>query len=294
LDFALLVRPSADRVWIAGAYQYGDHWRGGNIDVWTPAVAIRSIESLPPGTYQGRLAGVAADHEKSRIESRLPGVLVLFADGQRRAYFLGAHAWEYVTLQEPRESGGPPNDELQRTSDGNAAGSPLNSVLDGPTGGATMTRLAGVALFVAVSGLEGAPRVMEGPQRETIVAAIEERIRESAERDLDPERALAHFASVPEFHIYNDGRLLTYDQVAAAVRGGFPKVRSMETPFSNLRVSVLGPEYVLVTATLRRTVVDNTGTVTRTQGAATWVWRKIDGHWLIVYGQLDHRPDTGA
>jgi hypothetical protein len=26
---------------------------------------------------------------------------------------------------------GPPNDELQRTSDGNAAGSPLNSVFDG-------------------------------------------------------------------------------------------------------------------------------------------------------------------
>jgi hypothetical protein len=159
-----------------------------------------------------------------------------------------------------------------------------------------MTRLAGVALLVAVSGLEGGPRVMEGPQGEMIVAAIQERIRsfESAEHDLDPERALAHFASVPEFHIYNDGRLLTYDQVAAAVRGGFPKVRSMETPFSNLRVSVLSPEYVLVTATLRRTVVDSTGTVTRTQGAATWLWREIDGQWLIVYGQLDHRPDTGA
>jgi hypothetical protein len=27
----------------------------------------------------------------------------------------------------------PPNDELQRTSDGNAAGSPLNSVFGGPS-----------------------------------------------------------------------------------------------------------------------------------------------------------------
>jgi hypothetical protein len=29
----------------------------------------------------------------------------------------------------------PHNDELQRTSDGNAAGSPLNSVFDGPEAG---------------------------------------------------------------------------------------------------------------------------------------------------------------
>jgi len=137
---------------------------------------------------------------------------------------------------------------------------------------------------------------MEENTRVSIVEAIETRMRsfEAAERDLDPERALAHFASVPEFHVYNDGRLVTYDQVAAAVRGGFPKVRAMETPFSNLRVSVLSPEYALVSATLRRTVTDSAGKVTRSQGAATWLWRKIDGQWLIVYGHLDHRPDTGT
>lgn len=137
---------------------------------------------------------------------------------------------------------------------------------------------------------------MENAQREAIVTAIEARIRsfEAAEHDLDPERALAHFASVPEFHVYNDGRLVTYEQLAAAVRGRFPKMRAMETPFTNLRVSVLSPEYALVSATLRRTVTDDAGTVTRSQGAATWLWRRIDGQWLIVYGQLDHRPDIGA
>lgn len=137
---------------------------------------------------------------------------------------------------------------------------------------------------------------MEDRQREAIVALIEARMRsfEAAERDLDAERVLAHFASGPEFHVYNDGCLVTYDQVVAAVRGGFPKLRAMETPFANVRVCVLGPEYALVSATLRRTVTDGAGTVTRSQGAATWLWRRIDGQWLIVYGQLDHRPDTSA
>ena len=153
----------------------------------------------------------------------------------------------------------------------------------------------GAASLALVVGLQGGPGVMENTQRQAIVTAVEARMRsfEAAESALDPERALAHFASVPEFHVYNDGRLVTYDQVAAGVRGGFPKVRSMETPFSNLRVSVLSPEYALVSATLRRTVTDSAGTVTRSQGAATWLWRIIDGQWLIVYGQLDHRPDEG-
>jgi uncharacterized protein (TIGR02246 family) len=137
---------------------------------------------------------------------------------------------------------------------------------------------------------------MEENTHASLVEALEARMRsfEAAERDLDPERALAHFAPVPEFHVYNDGRLVTYDQVADAVRGGFPRVRAMETPFSNRRVAVLSPEYALVSATLRRTVTDGAGTVMRSQGAATWLWRKIDGQWLIVYGHLDHRPDTGT
>jgi ketosteroid isomerase-like protein len=130
-------------------------------------------------------------------------------------------------------------------------------------------------------------------QRESTVAAVEARMRsfEAAERDLDAERALAHFAPVPEFHVYNDGRLVTYDQVVAGVRGGFPRVRAMETPFTNVRALVLNPEHVLVSASLRRTVTDSAGIVTRSHGAATWLWRRIDAQWFIVYGQLDHRPD---
>ena len=160
-----------------------------------------------------------------------------------------------------------------------------------------MTRdVLGAPVLAVVAGMVGGDQAMESTQRQSIVSAVEARMHsfEAAERDLDAERALAHFASVPEFHVYNDGRLLTYEQVAAGVLGGFPKLRAMETPFSNLRVSVLSPEYALVSASLRRTAADTSGTVTRSQGAATWLFRKIDGEWLIVYGQLDHRPEAGA
>lgn len=100
-DYALLVRMGSDRSWIAVAYGYGDHWRGGNVDVWTPAVKVKSIEVLPPGTYEGTLRGRAAGHEKRELGSPVPGLLVVLGNGERRAYFLGAHAWDYVTLGEP-------------------------------------------------------------------------------------------------------------------------------------------------------------------------------------------------
>jgi hypothetical protein len=38
---------------------------------------------------------------------------------------------------------------------------------------------------------------------------------ETAERSLDPERLIAHFASVPGFHVYNDGQRISYAAMAA-------------------------------------------------------------------------------
>jgi hypothetical protein len=47
------------------------------------------------------------------------------------------------TLESIRRRGALPNNELQRTSDGNAAGSPLNSVLGGPKHYRMFTALPG-------------------------------------------------------------------------------------------------------------------------------------------------------
>jgi hypothetical protein len=59
---------------------------------------------------------------------------------------------------------------------------------------------------------------MENTQREAIVTVVEGRVRsfEAAERARDPERLIAHFASVPEFHFYHDGRRATYALMAGA------------------------------------------------------------------------------
>jgi ketosteroid isomerase-like protein len=99
---------------------------------------------------------------------------------------------------------------------------------------------------------------------------------------------------VPEFHFYHDGRRATYDVMAAGVRKALPAVRSLEVAYGDVEVSVLGPECALVSATFRRElVIEGTGATVRHEGGVSWVWRKIDGQWLIVHGHISH-PLEGA
>ena len=137
---------------------------------------------------------------------------------------------------------------------------------------------------------------MESAQREAIVAAVSARVRsfEAAERARDPERLLAHYASAPGFRFYHDGRRAAYDVVAAGVRKALPGVRSLEVAYGDVEVSVLSPDCALVSATFRREmVIDATGATVRHEGGVSWVWRNVDGQWLIVHGHIS-QPLEGA
>ena len=135
---------------------------------------------------------------------------------------------------------------------------------------------------------------MDDAQRSAIVAEVEGRIRsfESAQRARDAEGLLAHFASSAGFHLYNDGHRVGYEAMAAGVRLAFPSLRSIEGGFEGLGVLVLAPDAALATAAFREAVTDASGETHRLRGAASWLWRRIDGEWRIVYGHVDHYPDV--
>ena len=136
---------------------------------------------------------------------------------------------------------------------------------------------------------------MENTQREAIVTVVEGRVRsfEAAERARDPERLIAHLASVPEFHFYHDGRRATHALMAGGLRSALPAVRSLEVAYTDVQVSVLSTEYALVSATFRReTVIASTGAASQSQGGVSWLWRNIDERWLIVHGHISHPVDA--
>lgn len=134
---------------------------------------------------------------------------------------------------------------------------------------------------------------MDDLKRQEVIAAVEAAMHslEAAERALDVERLIAHFAPVPEFHVYNDGQRLDYEAITANLRTAFPSLRSIEGGFHDIEVIVLAPDAALATAGFREVITDETGGVTRVRGAASWLWRRIDGSWRIVYGHADHYPD---
>lgn len=134
---------------------------------------------------------------------------------------------------------------------------------------------------------------MDESERQHVRRAVQEAMGSfaAAERALDAERLIAHFAHVPEFHVYNDGQRLSYETITANLRAGFPTLRSIEGGFENMHVFVLAPDAALVTAEFSEVTTDRSGNVTRVRGAASWLWRRSDGEWKIVYGQADHYPD---
>ena len=135
---------------------------------------------------------------------------------------------------------------------------------------------------------------MDDLQRQRARLAVEQAMQsfEQAERERNAEALIAHFASIPEFHIYSDGKRLSYDAMAAYIREVFPTLRAIEGGFVDLDTIVLAPDAALVTGTFREATTDASGNTTRVHGAASWLWRQINGRSLIVYGQADHYPDA--
>jgi ketosteroid isomerase-like protein len=147
-----------------------------------------------------------------------------------------------------------------------------------------------------VTGPLGGRAAMDDRERRAVAAAVGAAMRsfEAAERALDAERLVAHFAPVPGFRVFSDGEAADYASMTAGIRAGFAALRAIEGGFHDLEVIVLAPDAALATAGFREAVTDSSGVVTRQYGAASWLWRRLEGGWRIVYGHADHRPDTGG
>jgi ketosteroid isomerase-like protein len=155
--------------------------------------------------------------------------------------------------------------------------------------GAVRRRVADPALYSTFASCT--PDTAESADervRTAVTAAL--RSLEAAERALDAEAVLGHFADVADFHVYDDGTALTYGELAAQARRALPALAAIEGGFADVRVVVLGPDAALSTARFRETVTTKDGETAASRGTATWLWRLMEGAWRITYGQIDREP----
>jgi ketosteroid isomerase-like protein len=137
---------------------------------------------------------------------------------------------------------------------------------------------------------------MHDPVFGSAAQAVEKRMRsfEAAERALDADKVLSHFAGSSRGYMYNDGQKLTFEAMMLEMRGSFRRLRSIDGGFQDIDIVVLATDAALANARFQSTITSVSGDETKQYGATTWLWRLIDGEWKITYGQIDHYPDTST
>ena len=133
---------------------------------------------------------------------------------------------------------------------------------------------------------------------ETEQSQIEQEVRAALDAFADSERRLDAESAVsflgPEFYMYADGTRIDGETVEAQIRATLPTLQRFDTTWSDIEVTVLGPELALVSLIFRDAITDAEGSTTRQKGPTTFVWRRLEGEWRILYVDADHYPDNGV
>ncbi len=148
---------------------------------------------------------------------------------------------------------------------------------------ACLATLALVVVATACRGPSTAPADSDRAAGEVLVAL---RSFESAQRTLDPDAVIAFLA--PEFSMLQDGVRVDRDSTVEQIRSSLPTLRAFEPRFDDVQVVVLAPDAALTSMTFRDQATAADGTITRTSGPSTLLWRLHEGRWRIAFADSDH------
>lgn len=109
-----------------------------------------------------------------------------------------------------------------------------------------------------------------------------------SQRRRDADAAIGFLA--PDFYMYVDGTRAGYEAVVEQMRTTLPSLQSLETTWSDIELTVLGRDHVLVTLLFEDTITDADGQIMSLRGPTTLLWQRIGDAWRIRYADADHYP----
>lgn len=130
----------------------------------------------------------------------------------------------------------------------------------------------------------------QAAQADTIRARMESYAAALAARDA--ERILSHYVQGPEFRLYVDGTLYTYDDMVGVASSMARTLSALEVRWDSVNVTSLGRGAAIAGATFRRVLTDTAGAVSRDRGTASWIWVRRDGQWRSIHGHGVHYAET--
>ena len=153
-------------------------------------------------------------------------------------------------------------------------------------------RIIGIAA-ITLAGC-ASPSAEGAFDRAAVAREVDSTVRafQDAERSLDPERILAFIA--PEFFMYSDGVRQDYEATAAAIRAQMPTLRFFEPEWTDIAVTVLGPDGAVTSMLFRDSIIDADGQLLQLRGPFTAAWRRFGNDWRMVFADADHYPVQDA
>jgi uncharacterized protein (TIGR02246 family) len=95
----------------------------------------------------------------------------------------------------------------------------------------------------------------------------------------------------PEFCLFSDGHVMTYEETAKEMRAFFGETRINRLMLDTLYIRVLSPDVVAAFTPFHQIITDTTGATAQFKGDALWIARRTDGQWKICYSQSNHLRD---
>ena len=138
------------------------------------------------------------------------------------------------------------------------------------------------------------PTTLGEAERQAIADTIRGRMASyaAAVASLKGEAILAHYVASPEFRLFSDGQAFSYSDIQGLVGTLSQVLQASEISWDTVEVTVLDQNAAIAGAPFHRSDTDTGGTTTHVRGAASWVWVRRGGEWLMIHGHGVHVPDT--
>jgi ketosteroid isomerase-like protein len=132
--------------------------------------------------------------------------------------------------------------------------------------------------------------VARGPDPSRISAEVEAAVQafHAADTSMNAEAVIGLLW--PDYTMFVDGTRIGYDDVVAGSRDFMASLELFHTDWTDLEITVLGPDAAVASFLFRDSIVTSAGDLIQARGPTSFVWQRRGGEWRLLFGDADHYP----
>ena len=94
----------------------------------------------------------------------------------------------------------------------------------------------------------------------------------------------------PDFTMLADGNRISYGDAVAGSREFMAGLELFDTEWTDLQITVLGPDAAVASFQFRDSIVTSAGDLIQNRGPTSFVWQRRAGEWRLLFADADHYP----